>query len=253
MSIRVLLKKELMETLRTYRVAVIPIVFLIFGLASPIIAKMLPQILESTVGEIKIEIPPPTWVDAFDQFFKSLTQIGLLAVILTMMGAVTDEKARGTAVMVLSRPVSRYAFIFTKFLANTLLLVFSLLVSYLGCVYNTYVLFPDFSFPATLNATAVFSVYVIFIGALTIFASTITNTNIAAGGIAITGFFVSSILPSLHRIFARYSPGALQRFVTGILHGTSSVQDPGWAILITVALSLFLVALGSYIFATQEL
>ncbi len=253
MKIKALLKKELLEILRTYKIYVIPVIFLFFGLLSPITAKIMPDLLKSMAGEFKIELPPSTWHDSYGQFFKNLNQIGLLAVILTTMGTVADEKARGTALLVLARPISRHAFILSKWMGNITLLIFSIASSYVACTYYTYVLFPQTNVGASLEATLLFLIYAVFISSLTIFASSITASNIGAGGIAIAGFFVTSILPSLHKSFAKYSPGALTALEMKIINGSATIGSASWAIIITTILSVALVTLGSYIFSKQEL
>lgn len=253
MNFKALIAKEFTEILRTYKIYVIPIIFLIFGLMSPIIAKVMPELFKSMVTEFTIELPPPTWKDAFSQFFKNLTQMGILAIILTNMGIVADEKSRGTVWLVLSKPVSRHAFVFSKLVATLGLVLSSLTLSYIACLYNTSVLFPDVEIGLTLRATLIFAVYMIFITSLTIFASTITSSNIAAGGISILGLFIISILPSLHRVFATYSPGALTGMMNNIITGATSFQDATWAMILTLTISIGLIILGSIVFSKQEL
>lgn len=253
MNLKALITKEFTEIFRTYKIYVIPIIFLLFGLTSPIIAKMAPELLKSMVTEFTIELPPPTWKDAFSQFFKNLAQIGILAIVLTNMGIVADEKSRGTVWLVLSKPVSRHAFVFSKFVATLGLELVSLILSYIACLYNTSVLFPDVNIGLSLHATLVFAVYMIFVTSLTVFASTITSSNIAAGGLSLAGLLVASILPSLHRVFAAYSPGALTGMMNNIITGATSFQDATWALILTLIISVGLVILGSLLFSKQEL
>lgn len=252
MNFKTLLKKEFTEIFRTYKIYVIPIIFLVFGLTSPIIAKFTPELVKSLVTDITIEIPPPTWKDAFAQLFKNLTQIGILAIILTSMGIVADEKSKGTVMLVLAKPVSRYAFVFSKLIATLSLVTVSLILSYIACLYNTSILFPDMQIDKTLQATIIYTIYMIFITSLTIFASTIANNNIAAGGISIAGLFIASLLPSLNRTLAQYSPGALTGTMNSIIVGTASFWNTTWTILITLVISIGLIMFGNFIFSKQE-
>ncbi|MEW6524425.1 MAG: ABC transporter permease [Bacillota bacterium] len=253
MRFGVLLKKELSEILRTYKIYVVPVIFLAFGLVSPILAKIMPELIRSLAPDIRIEVPTPTWLDAFAQYFKNLTQVGLLAVILTTMGVVADEKSKGTVLLVLSRPVSRYALVFAKFTASVALLAASVGLSFVACLYYTHVLFPDLAWTAASWATLVFFVYAIFIASLAIAASSIARSNVAAGGMAVGGFFLVSLLPSVHRVFARYSPGALNTYAGEILAQVKVPGDAAGAVVTTMVLSLALVTLGSWVFTRQEL
>ena len=253
MNFTALFKKDIKEIYRTYRIYVIPVIFIFFGLMSPILAKIMPDLLKSMAGEVKVELPPPTWKDAFTQYFKNISQIGLLAVILSYMGVIADEKSRGTAQIVLYRPVSRFLFVFSKFLAYSLLLLFSFFLSYLGCLYNTSVLFPEVPVVLTLEATCLYLVYAFFIGAITISASAIVKNSVLAGGIGIGGFALVSILPLFHQILAKYSPAALQKNISKILAETVEFTDMIWPIMIAFILSLLLIGLSGYVFSRQEL
>ena len=153
-------RKELLEIFKTAKIYIIPLLFLLFGFTSPVITKLLPDILAG-LGEMEITLPEMSWVDAFGQFFKNLNQIGIVAVVLVFMGSVAEEKHRGTAIMVLSKPVSKAAFVLAKFGAAALLVLFSLIPAHLACYIYTKVLFgeapwflpcrPRYYFPYTFS------------------------------------------------------------------------------------------------------
>ncbi len=105
----ILLKKEVRELFRSGKAIVFVVVFLFFGLLSPIAAKYLPAIIGS-IGEtqkIQIIIPEPSWLDAVAQYIKNLTQLCTFIIIIIFMGIVSREKESGTAVFLLVKPVSR--------------------------------------------------------------------------------------------------------------------------------------------------
>ena len=56
----VLLKKELKEQLRTYRLLIVAAVFLLFGLGTPLLIKYTPQLIEMAGEDLIIEMPPPS-------------------------------------------------------------------------------------------------------------------------------------------------------------------------------------------------
>lgn len=106
-------KKELLSIVKTYRIWVIPSIFLFFALMSPPVAKFAPEIIKTALPKgLTLKIPPPTILDAFAQYAKNLTQIGILAVILLSMGLVSEEKAKGTLQLVVTKPVSRANVVF---------------------------------------------------------------------------------------------------------------------------------------------
>jgi ABC-2 type transport system permease protein len=252
----VFLAKELREILRTSRIYVVPGLFLFFGLTSPILTKLMPEIVKafaSQAGGVQIILPPQTGVDSFLQFFKNLTQIGVIALILTFMGSVAEERNRGTAILTLTKPVSRVAFVVAKFLAATLLLVFATAIAYGVALYYTMYLFPATPRAESLAAAVLYLVYGVFIVALTVSASAIARSQVSAAGLALAAFFAVSLLPTFGGWLATSTPGALPSFFTRVLMGTATLGQALPAISVSLAVSAGLVVLGSLAFARQEL
>ncbi len=61
-------------------------------------------------------------MDAYAQFMGNLAQLGLLVVIITGAAAVASERRGGTAVLVLTKPLSRTSFVWSKVIANLVIL-----------------------------------------------------------------------------------------------------------------------------------
>lgn len=110
------LKKELLEYARNRKLLVLICVFLIFGLMNPLFAKYAPQILSEAVKQsgLAIEIPEPTPLDAWAQFYKNISQMGLIVIIILFGSAVSSEISRGTLVNMLSKGMPRRTVIFAK-------------------------------------------------------------------------------------------------------------------------------------------
>lgn len=145
-ALATLLKKELLEQWRTRRFWVVAAVLLLFGMTSPLVARYLPEIIRALGGDQVMEgleqvIPPPTVADAVGQYVKNCFQFGVILALLVPMGAVVGEKDRGTAPMLLSKPVSRAAFLLAKFVAVSAVFLVSILLAALGSYYYTGVLF----------------------------------------------------------------------------------------------------------------
>ena len=59
-------KKELLEQVRTYKLLILFLVFFIFGMLSPLMAKLMPEILsQMPMDGITITIPDPTAIDSY--------------------------------------------------------------------------------------------------------------------------------------------------------------------------------------------
>ena len=136
-----LCKKELYEQYRTYRLLIAVVIFLLMGISSPVITKLTPDMLKSLGGGIQIVLPPQTATDALNSYIKNMTQLPPLALILLAMGCIADERSRGTAITVLTKPVPRSAFVLAKFIAYEVTLLLSLLLAATGAYFYTAQLF----------------------------------------------------------------------------------------------------------------
>lgn len=135
-----MIEREINEQVKTQKLLLLSLVFLLFGVLSPLLTKNLQAILKSTLN---IGLPPLQPVDSYLQFFKSIDQLGLLAFILLFMGCIALEKERGTAAMILSKPVSRLEFVLSKYITTVTASVFSLSVGSLTCYLYTETLFKE--------------------------------------------------------------------------------------------------------------
>ena len=105
--------------LRSYKALILALVFVLFGFMSPGLAKVMPQILSSIpMGNISITLPPSSYLDAYAQFFKNVTQMGLIVLMLLFATSLSSEIVKGTLIMPLSKGLSRDAVILSKYAAS---------------------------------------------------------------------------------------------------------------------------------------
>ncbi|HDP69976.1 MAG TPA: hypothetical protein ENN38_04090 [Actinobacteria bacterium] len=249
------LKKELLDIFVTYKIWVVLAVFLFFALMSPPVAKLAPEIvgsLSKTQG-ITIEIPTPTIIDSFAQYFKNLSQIGILAVILLSIGLVAGEKTKGTLQLVVTKPVSRANVVISKFLAQTFLFTGSMVVGAAICYLYTISLFEGKMLAKFLQANLLYIIFYILLITITLFFSTIFRSQIAAAGLSVVGLTILTILPGLHEVFAKYSSASLLNIANKIIYGKASFSEATWPIIVSIILIISLLALGIFIFNRQEL
>ena len=239
------LKKEFKEIFKTYKIWVVPLIFIFFGFMSPIAVKLLPKFLEAQMKtqSIVFKIPKPVATDALLQYFKNLSQMGALAVILLSMGLVSEEKARGTLHLILTKPVSRTSVIVSKFTAQAVLISFSVIGGAACCYLYTLVLFKEGNIGLFSQSTVLYLIYYLLLLAITLFFSTLFANQVAAGGLALIVFFGLTLLPSVSKLMAKYSPYALTILADGIIKKEEIFSAAGWPLVIAlVATCLFLLA-----------
>ena len=193
------LRKELTEIRRTWRIWVIPGMLVFFGITSPIIAALTPALVQSMATSqpgLVIRIPPPTARDAYVQFIKSLDQLVLIAIIITGASVVSGERSSGTAILALTKPLSRAAFVVTKVLSQTMLLVVATALGTAVCL--------------AVTAVAIWLVYaVLLIVVMTLLSAAFQSRGAAAG--AGLGFYFLTLLLSA------WGPAARNSFVGLVL------------------------------------
>ncbi len=246
------LRKELLEQWRTSRFIIVLFVLGLFGMTSPLLAKFTPEILKMVPGveDIAAIIPAPSMLDAIAQYIKNIGQFGFILALLMTMGSVAVEKDKGTAAMVLVKPLPRSMFLLSKFCAISLNFLASLLVAGLGGFYYTLVLFSAPDMTAWLAMNALLLLYILVWVAITLFFSTLVRSQAAAVGLSFGVMLVFSLV-GISPVIARYLPDRLIGWGASL----AAMQDmQAWPAL-WVSLGLIAASLiGSWlIFRNQEL
>ena len=247
----VALNKELLELWRTYRALVVGAVLLAFGLLSPLTAKLTPELIRLIPNGDQLAglIPAPTALDAVGQYLKNMSQFAVILALLLTMGAITQEKERGTAAMMLSKPLPRWAFLAAKFAALGLIFAVGLLLAGAGAYYYTWLLFGPLDLAAWAGLNGLLLLFTLVYVALTLLCSVLTRSQAAAGGIAFGALILLAILGAIPQI-GRYLPGELVTWAGRLFAGGASA----WPAL-AVSLGLIAVALAAawWRFERQEL
>lgn len=246
------LRKELFELWRTSRWLVTGVVVLAFGMASPVLAKFTPELIKAIpeAEQFAAMIPPPTINDAIIQYVKNMSQFGVLLALLMTMGAVAQEKERGTAAMMLVKPVSRGAFLLAKFSAISLMLLSCLLLAGIAAYYYTLLLFGALDVGGWVLLNLLTWLALVVLVAITLLCSTLVRSQAAAAGMAFGALLLSMIVGAIPPL-AKYMPARLIEWGTARLVGAPL---EGWLAL-GVSLGLIAASLLAawMVFRKQEL
>ncbi len=197
------LRKEFCEQLRTFRLLILAAVFLLFGMMSPLTAKLTPKLLESLMTEgITIQITEPTALDSWAQFFKNIGQTGIIILVILYSGTLSHEYSRGTLVNMLTKGLSRPAVILSKFTAAAVLWTAAYLLSFTTTWIYTWYFWRTDTVPHMLPAVGGLWVFGLFLLAALMLGGSLFRTGygnlLFTGGIAAVGLFLQ-ITPKLER------------------------------------------------------
>jgi ABC-2 type transport system permease protein len=219
----VMLRKELLEQWRTRRLPVVAVVFGAIGIGSPLLARYTSELVEALAGDqFQIVLPPPTAADAVDQFLKNVGQAGVLTAILLAMGSVAVEKERGTAALLLTKPVSRAAFLLAKLLAIGTTLLIGLIVAAIGGYAYTAILFEALPAAGWSAMAGLLLLALVAYASFTFLGSALSRSSLAAAAIGIGAMILLAIVSVLPGI-GPLTPGGLNTPGAALALG----KDPG--------------------------
>ena len=235
-GLRLLLGKEMREQVRTLRLPVVLVVFAILGLMSPLVARYVHEIIDAVGGgQLEGVIPDPVVGDAVVQFTKNVGQFGVVIAILVTMGAVAGEKDHGTAAFLLTKPLTRGAFLAAKVVAIGVLLALGIALAGLLCWVYTAILFAPLPIGGYVAAMVLVWLSLAVFAAITFLASVAARSSIVAGGIGLGALVVAGILGALPGV-GSYLPtslwGAAEQLALGPFRIRSSDRSsqawPSW-------------------------
>ena len=252
---RILVRKELLESWRTYRLPVVAGLFLVVGLSSPLLAKFLPEIIKAAGGDQLggLTVPTPVAADAVAQLWKNLAQFGAFAAIILAMGAVATERDRGTAAFVLSKTASRGAFLWAKVVAIGAVLGLAVaLAASVAWIYTT-VLFEPGPIAGWVAMALLAWLGIAAWAAITFLGSTVTGSAAAAAGLGFLALLVLSIASAIPNV-GRFLPGGLADPALALAIGAPvDVGDVLVPVVSTVVLIAAALGAAAWSFRRQEL
>ncbi len=250
--------KDMRQLWRTFRLPALLLVAIFFALLDPIGARYMPQIMEQlmrgTEG-ITIIMPEMGPADAMASFFGDLAQLGAFILIVIAMGAVAAERERGISAWLLTRPVGRLPYFWSKFAAYSAGILLTVSAGTLLAALYTASLMGTPPPGPTAWGSFFTALYLELILAIALAASALLRGQVAAGGAAF-GFMILLWLPQLfldQTELGKYMPYRLSSLVTGLLKGSAAPADFLPALPAAFIIAAAVLAVASFSFSRAEL
>ncbi len=245
-------RKETMEILRTWRRWVLPGILVFLAVTGPPLARYTAEIVTAFAGDqlSGLTVADPTYLDAYAQWAKNLTQIVVVALIILYGGIISGESRSGTAVLVLTKPVSRSSFVVAKVLVNSVFVAVLLAAGTLITWGLTAAMFGTAPPAALWSSSLVWLVLAVQFVALMTLLSVVIGSAAGAAGAGL-GIFVLTSIASIWRPLGSYSPAGLATQVNSLAAGAPAT--PWWPVLTSLAVSVALVLVAVALFRRQEL
>lgn len=240
------IKKEFMELFRTGKVYILLILFVIFGIMNPAIAKLTPWLFEMlsetmeeqgiTVGQIDVNA-----LTSWQQYFKNMS-IEFIVLVVMFYGIVVTEIQKGTLINMFTKGLSRWKALAAKTLTASAAWSFCYWMCF--CItygYNAY--FWDNSIASNIGLAALGSyIFGLWLISIIILSSSVlsspTGVLLSTGGAYVLLSLVSMVPDA-----SKYLP---TRLAAGyeLVSGASSAGDYRWAFIVTALLILLNLAVG---------
>ena len=212
--------KEFTEYTRTYKLLVIGLVFLLFGISSPLAAKFMPEIISQFLpAGIEITITEPAALDSWMQFLKNISQIGAFVLFILLSGIMAGEYSRGTLIHILTKGLSRKTVILSKFTAAALLWTGAYLLCFgVAYGYTWYFWRKTVNTPGLAEAITALWVFGILLTAITVLGGVLVRSSY--GTLLFTGaLVVIQILLNMLPDVQDYNPIQLANGGTPLMQG----------------------------------
>jgi ABC-2 type transport system permease protein len=201
---------------------------------------------------VSIVIPEPSTLDSWTQFFKNITQMGLIVMVVVFNGILVTEVSKGTLINMLTKGLSRKAVILSKYTCMALIWTTSILASFLVTWGYTVYLFPTDKVNNLFFSVFCLWLFGLALLSLLMFASTLINSNygslLLVGGTVATGMLLN-LIPN----FNKYNPLSLSTKNMELLTNTVSPSSLYNVIGITAIITVTLIVLSILIFRKKQI
>lgn len=247
------IRKEHVEALRKKRLLILVILFVAAGMMSPLIAKLTPELMQVALPQgTQVTLPDPTSVDSWGQFFKNISQFGLLAVVLFYGDTLAGEIERGSLLSLLPLGLKRRSVVLGKAAYLGVIWTVGYWLSFAICFGYTRYFFPDDLSPHLAAAVIPLWLYGLLLCTLLLFASALGNNGLQSL-FYFALIFAVSLVVNLFQKINHYNPFSLGSENAKWLTGITDVTDSFPAIVLAVLFMLLAIWSAQKIFAKRLL
>ncbi|MEN6313328.1 MAG: ABC transporter permease subunit [Clostridiaceae bacterium] len=246
-------KKEFMESIRTYKLLIMLLVFLLFGMLSPLAAKLTPKLLETLMTDgIQIIIPEPAAIDSWAQFFKNVSQMGVIVLAILFSGMMANEFNHGTLINILTKGLRRSTVILSKFTMASVIWSISYFLCFGVCYAYTAYFWGGNGIANLLFSVICLWQFGILLLAVMILGGVLFKNSygclLFAGGFTAVLFLVN-IVPK----FQKYNPVALASSNMPLLTGDTLPKDLAAPLIISIVIVILFIVTAIRVFNKKQI
>ncbi len=249
------IKKEILELIRTGRLLILTILFILFGIMNPAIAKLTPWLMKmmseslSETGLILTEININA-MTSWTQFYKNIP-IALLIFLLLVSSTLTSEYQKGTLINIITKGLARWKI----FISKTLVIFLLWTIEFWLCFWITYG-YNNYFWDNKIASHLFFSAFCYYLAgiwfiSLLFLMSALFQTNsivLLISGAVFLLFYFASFFSDIKK----YLPVTLLNS-SYLLAGNNNISEYSFAIIFTLLLLIINIGVGIIIFNKREI
>lgn len=214
---------EMLRLVRTRRLLVLGCLYLFLGATGPLLARYAQQIFSQvSSSSVKITVAKPVPADGILGFYKSATQLGLIAcIVITALGVCLDARPPLSVYYRTRAAVTRL--LLPRLVASAIAAGAAYTLGMLFAWYETAVLIGAPRVTTTLATWALGLAYTLFAVGLTFVVSGLVRGTLAVVGTAIGLVIVLPIVGNLPAL-SRWVPSRLTTLPADLYHHTGSTS-----------------------------
>ena len=197
--------------------------------------------------------PSLAYVLSLVTFFSMLVLIISIFIPVLLQGTVIDEKVTGTAAWILSKPVSRKAYLLSKLIASILAIIGVSVVINGVIAYGVFIAFGHIvNLPGFLMNLGLTGIVVAYFASLTVMLGTLTTSRGKVLGAAVVIGFGAQMMARYIPLIIMIVPYTLPVMGVGLIIG-ESVQGIEWLLLSACVQIAAFTAIALFVFDRTEL
>jgi ABC-2 type transport system permease protein len=253
MQLVTFLKKEFLGGWRNKKILICIVIFLIVGILSPFLAKIMPDIFSSMVTEgIQIITETPTSVDSWLQFYSNIGSMGLLVFVILFADTICGEIEKGTLINLVTKGLSRHTILWAKALYLYCIWTIFYGLSFLVCLLYTTIYFNDSLVHAVFSACLSYWLFGLLTISLLLLGSAFAK-NIYQVLLFLAACYGIAVLLNLFDSFKKMNPYALSSQTVAYLQGKAEMIDYLPALLIALVGAILSFVLSQFILQKRQL
>lgn len=245
--------KEWREAVSSYRVTILVVLFVLFGIVSVFTAKYTPEMISYLISEeFANAIPTPSLTDAWLQFYKNIGQIGIIVSVILFSGTLTREYSHGTLTLLVTKGLKRWKVLVAKYFMNIAVFTLAYLLGMIVTFVYGEIYFKRIELPHLELGLISLWLFMLFLLLLVNLGSVLLKSNylvlLFVGSINVV-LMILNLVPNIRK----YNPITLFTAGTPLLQGDLEVAEVLPAIYVTIGIGVLIKILTIKLFNQKSL